>query len=457
MSETTGNLNRSAETGGRVPAWRLAVFASIAFPSVGMSLPLSIFLPPFYTKTLGLGLAEVGFVFMLVRVFDIVTDPVMGIIGDRFDSRWGRRRHWLVIALPFMMLGVYKAFMPPGSPSIWYLGFWLVVLYLGTTMKTISHTAWAAELSSRYDERSRIAGFNSFAGYMGSLLILGPLAILEYNGTPPAGHEALTFFGTMAIIFAPICVFGALSVVGERKTAPAPRIGLVQGLGIVLQNPHMRRLLLADAMASIPGAVMSGLFIFYQAELLGTAQFNSLALIAFFLAHIFGVPMWVRVSRKIGKHRAFAISSLCFCFTTSLFFFPGEGDVVLFVALLFTTGLAYSGLQFLIRSMGADVVDYDNVETGGQRTGLYFSLLALTAKAGGALAIGITYPLLALVGFDAQGDNSEEVKFAFRMIYVVVPVFAMALAYLSIRGFKLDVTEQENLQAQIAARDRSSS
>ncbi|MCZ6617942.1 MAG: MFS transporter [Gammaproteobacteria bacterium] len=63
--------------------------------------------------------------------------------------------------------------------------------------------------------------------------------------------------------------------------------------------------------------------------------------------------------------------------------------------------------------MGADVVDYDNVEVGGQRTGLYFSLLALTAKAGGALAIGITYPLLALVGFDAQGNNSEEAKFAF--------------------------------------------
>ncbi len=73
------------------------------------------------------------------------------------------------------------------------------------------------------------------------------------------------------------------------------------------------------------------------------------------------------------------------------------------------------------------------------------------------MAIGITYPLLALVGFDAQGNNSEETKFAFRMIYLVVPVGAMALAYLSIRGFKLDVTEQEKLQAQIVARDSASS
>ena len=125
------------EKDGRVPGWRLAAFASIAFPSAGMPLPLGIFLPPFYTKTLGLGLAEVGFVFMLVRAFDIITDPLMGMVGDRYDSRWGRRRHWLVIALPFMMLGVFMAFIPQGSPSIWYLGFWLVVLYAGTTLSLI--------------------------------------------------------------------------------------------------------------------------------------------------------------------------------------------------------------------------------------------------------------------------------------------------------------------------------
>lgn len=420
-----------------------------------MTLPLAIFLPPYYTATLGLGLAEVGLVFMLVRTFDIVTDPLMGMIGDRFHSRWGRRRHWLLLALPFVMLGVYMAFMPSGSPTIGYLGLWLVVLYAGTTMKTISHTAWAAELSEHYDERSRIAGFNSFAAFAGSLLILTPLAILEYQGTPPAGHEALTFFGTMVLVLAPLCVLAAVALVGERPTAPAPRIPLVQGLRAVTANPHMRRLLLADAMASMPGAVMAGLFIFYQSELLGTAQLNSVALIAFFLGHIVGVPAWIRLSYRLGKHGAFAADSLCFCITTAAFILPGQGDVGLFIVLMFATGFAHSGLQFLIRSMAADVVDYDNVATGGQRTGLYFALLSITAKLGGAVAIGVSYPLLALVGFDAQGGNSEETRLAFRMIYLTVPVTAMILAYFAIRGFGLNQAQQEALQAKIAARDGS--
>ncbi|MEQ8861218.1 MAG: MFS transporter [Pseudomonadales bacterium] len=436
-----------------MPAWRLAAFSSIAFPSAGLVLPLAIFLPPYYTKTLGLGLAEVGLVFMLVRTFDIFTDPLMGIVGDRFRSRWGRRRHWLVLALPFLTAGVYMAFMPQGSPGIGYLGLWLVVLYAGTTMKTISHTAWAAELSTDYDERSRIAGFNSFASFAGSLLILTPLALLEYRGMAPAGHEALAFFGIMVLIFAPLCVLAAVTLVGERPTVPAPTIRLLPGLATVLANPHMRRLLMADAMASMPGAVMAGLFIFYQAELLGTAQFNSLALIAFYVGHIFGVPTWVRVSYRLGKHGAFALDSLCFCATTAVFFLPGQGDVALFIGAMFATGFAHSGLQFLIRSMAADVVDYDNLQTGEQRTGLYFALLSITAKIGGALAIGVTYPLLAAVGFDAQGGNSDDAKAAFRLVYLIVPVTAMLLAWLSIRGFALDENEQRQLRQRIRERD----
>ena len=449
---TTRSATLSSQP-GRLSFWRLGAFASIAFPGAGLVLPLAIFLPPFYTKTLGLGLAEVGLVFMLVRMFDVVTDPLMGLIGDRFDSRWGRRRHWLVVSLPFVMLGVLMAFMPQGSPSIVYLGFWLVVLYTGSTMLTISHTAWGAELSPDYNERSRIASFNAFAGFAGSLMILLPLAVLEYRGAAPAGRDALAFFGTAVLVLAPLSVFGAVALVGERRTAPAPRINLFRGLLAVLQNPHMRRLLVADAMASMPGAVMAGLFIFYQAELLGNAQFNSLALIAFYAAHIVGVPFWTRLSYRLSKHQTFGIASLGFCFTTAMFFFPGQGDVALFIGFLFATGFTHSGLQFLIRAMAADVIDYDNLKTGGQRSGLYFALLAITAKLGGALAIGLTYPLLEQVGFDAQGGNSDATLLSFRIIYVAVPALAMIGAYLGIRGFTLGQSEQAELKAQIEARD----
>ena len=438
------------QASGRLPAWRLAAFASIAFPSAGMTLPLAIFLPPFYTATLGLGLAEVGLVFMLVRIFDMVTDPLMGILGDRFGSPWGRRRHWLVIALPLMMAGVYMAFMPSGNPGIWYLGFWLLVLYAGTTMKTISHTAWGAELSTDYDERSRIASFSAFAGFFGSLCILLPLAWLQSTGVKPAGRDALAFFGTAVLVLAPICVLMAVTLVGEKPAArKTASIGFFAGLLAVLKNPHMRLLVLADALAAMPGAVMAGLFLFYQSELLGNAQYNSLALIAFYAAHLIGVPFWTRVAMRIGKHPAFGLASLAFCLTTAAFAFPGQGDVALFIFLLFMTGLAHSALAFLIRAMAADVVDYDTLATGSQRTGLYFAVLAITAKLGSAVSIGVTYPLLGQIGFDPTGGNTEETLMWFRAVYVVIPALSMLGAYLTIRSFRLDKSAQRALQAKL--------
>ena len=70
-----------------------------------MAMPIAVYLPPLYSS-LGLSLATVGFVFTLVRVFDVVTDPIMGLVIDRFETRWGRRKHWIAISAPIQMLAV---------------------------------------------------------------------------------------------------------------------------------------------------------------------------------------------------------------------------------------------------------------------------------------------------------------------------------------------------------------
>ena len=88
----------------RLPWWRLAALGSPALPLAAMSIPLMVYLPPYYASEMGLGLGAVGTIFMVTRLWDMVTDPLMGVISDRFPSRWGRRRHWLVIATPLIMM-----------------------------------------------------------------------------------------------------------------------------------------------------------------------------------------------------------------------------------------------------------------------------------------------------------------------------------------------------------------
>ena len=88
----------------RLPAWRLAVFAALAIPLAGAGLPLAVYLPPYYAQELGLGLGAVGLIFMLSRVWDAVTDPLVGVLSDRSRSRFGRRKPWIAAGAPLFAL-----------------------------------------------------------------------------------------------------------------------------------------------------------------------------------------------------------------------------------------------------------------------------------------------------------------------------------------------------------------
>jgi Na+/melibiose symporter-like transporter len=100
-------------------ALRLIAFAGPSIPIAALGLPLAVYLPPFYAGPMGLGLATVGTVFMLARIWDVLIDPVLGILSDRFPSRWGRRRHWLVISVPILIVSSWYIFIPtpPVTPS----------------------------------------------------------------------------------------------------------------------------------------------------------------------------------------------------------------------------------------------------------------------------------------------------------------------------------------------------
>lgn len=138
----------------------LASYSMVALPIGSMAMPIAIYMPPLYSGSLGLSLATVGLIFTLARVWDLITDPIMGVVIDRYGSRWGQYKHWVALAIPVVMLAVYKVFLPnPSDVSALYLGGWLLVLYIGYTMLSISHNSWGSVLARDYDERSTLFGW----------------------------------------------------------------------------------------------------------------------------------------------------------------------------------------------------------------------------------------------------------------------------------------------------------
>ena len=145
-------------------------YYSLADLPIAMSLfPVAVFIPRFWTTDMGVPLITLASIGVLVRVFDVITDPLMGYVSDHTRSRFRRRKPWIFLATPIMMLSVYMLFMPPEGAGTLHYAIYSVGLSIAITMMLIPYYAWGAELSTDYNERSRITGGRAMAGIAGSL------------------------------------------------------------------------------------------------------------------------------------------------------------------------------------------------------------------------------------------------------------------------------------------------
>ncbi len=460
----------------RLPRWRIAMFSLPSIPISALGLPIVVYLPPFYASEMGLSLTLVGTIFLIARLWDVFTDPVLGIVSDRIPSRWGRRRHWIVISAPFLMISAFMLFMPTTPltgtgmfswiSSIWtfvdgtpnetavYLLCWMVILYIGWTLITISHMSWGAELSPDYDERSVIQGWREFALIFGMFTVLALPAILEGITGEGSGAAGVATMGWFIIILLPITITLAVWFVPERPSVKPAAFDTREALSILLNNRLLQRILVADLLVGIGPSITGALYIFFASQVMGLPQFASTLLLVYFIAGFIGIPMWIKLATVSGKHRTLAYAMIYGAISLPMvIFFPTESFWWLFFGNT-AYGIAYGAGSFLLRSVMADVTDYDNLETGEQRTGMYYSLLTMTGKVGAALAIGITYPLLDWIGFDASGGNSQETLDQLLYIYVGFPALFMLAAAAVMWNFPLNRTEQKLLRERIAARDQ---
>lgn len=433
---------------------QLLAFALPAMPLAAFHSPITVYLPPFFGTEMGLGLAVVGGIFMLARVWDIITDPLLGIVTDKLPSRWGRRRHWIVASVPILLVSVVMVFMPRvivgDQVSASYLMLWLVILYVGYTLATLSQYAWAAELTEHYDERSRIMGWREFFHLLGMLTVLGMPAIIELSLGDTSLGDRVAAMGWYVLILLPITVLIAVVMVPENPKAPRAQLPWRQGLQLLAKNKPFRRVLATDLMVGIPGGVMGALYIFFIIDVVDAPRWLTIILLGFFAAGLVGMPLTVKLSYHIGKHNAIIVCKALMLIVTLMFLFVGQGDVVLFTILICLSGLIFNGLNAMLRAITADIVDYDRLDTGVSRTGLYFALLTLTNKIGYAAAL-VTYPVLQWLGYRTGVSNGETAIDALRFVFVFFPVVALCAGMMLMWRFPLGRKEQEALRQRLSA------
>jgi glycoside/pentoside/hexuronide:cation symporter, GPH family len=453
MAESTIANSNAAEPNklSRAAVW---AFGFVALPLSTIGLPLAIYLAPFYAGEVGLSLAALGTAMLFARVFDVVIDPFIGSASDRWPTRFGRRRPWLVAGSLLLMLGTWMLFNPPKGVSLVYFFAWLAVMYGGFSLIQVPHRAWGAELSPDYHERTHISSVRQFfstAGLIVSTLV--PALVLGRAGATSA--QVLSALALMMVIVLPLAVLLNLLCTPEPKL----RVGAAQASGMqwraqwraIQRNGPLRTILLVLFVGFSAETFRQTLTVFFARDVIGVPNLG-LVYVYYFISAFVGVPFWRWVSHRTGKHKALACGMVIAIGTNLGLFFLSRGDVALFTLMFIVKGFCFGALDLLPSAMLADAADVDTAVSRKYRAGLLFAMAGVVTNLGQAVGQGVSLNALGWVGYRAAGETNPAALDALRWLYALAPSVVLAIAMLLTLRYSLSAARHHKLRAALERR-----
>lgn len=414
--------------------------------------PVIVFIPRFYATDVGVPLALVGVYILVTRLIDVVTDPLMGYISDHTRSRFGRRRPWVVLSVPILMTAIYHLFMPPEDAGGVYMLTWLTALGIGTTMMLIPYYAWGAELTSDYNERSKVTGWRAGAGVVGQLTAqLVPAFALLFFGIGGSA-SVLELVGYTMLLVMPICVLGTIAMTPEPQVEVRSVTPVLAGLKMMFTNGPFLRLVIAFMIGQIGLNITTPLYIFFVADVLGAEDQSIYMLSLFYLTNLCSIPFWVWLSKKVSKHRAYVGAFCLIAVAHPFYMLLGPGDFWWMAPVTIATGFAAGGFsQALPNSMKADVIDLDTLRTGENRAALFFSAWSFAQKTTASVGSSIAMFGLAAWGFDALpgAANGEEEILGLRFLFSTFPSLFFLIGAAVVWNYPITEEKHAEIRAEI--------
>lgn len=437
----------------RLTSVRLALFGLPYLPLSIVFLPVALYIPAFYSTDLGLSLPIVGLILTLANVTDVVTDPLIGIASDRLRTRFGRRKPWIALGTPLMGLSLWMLFVPPESVTWGYLLGWLALLYLSFTLVDIPYRAWGAELSTDYQERSRITAWREGFGILGLIaalaIPLGVAAVLDM----PGPRNALYAVAVAVVVALPVFVVLLLVSVPEPPAAEARKetVDFVAGMKLVWRNRPFRRLLVSFGAAAVAISMTASMSFFFVAHVMEQPfERYAIFVLIYYLSSTVSISLWLRISERLGKHKTFVLGTIWLSIWSAPIPLLSPDYFWIFVVIMVLKGSAVGSLYFLPSSMAADVVDLDAVETGESRAGLYFSIWGMVSKGAAALGVLLATSGVAYFGFDpAIESNSGDAKMAVAFFYSLIPASIALIAIPMLWNFPLTRDRHAEIRSRI--------
>lgn len=389
-------------------------YGILAFPLAFAGIPLYILAPDFYSNTLGVSLAKIGFLLLILRAVDAVQDPVIGYLSDKYSSR---KKALFISGFIFLCSGIVGIFNPTGDNLELLFFINILLATTGFSIVSINLSALGGVWSEDYNEKTKISSAREIFGLLGLIAAASLPAILMNF------YDDKISFKVYSLIFVAIAVTCFILFFSGwlKKTKFQKSVDKTPLKNFKISFSKNRNFFLVYFLSIFASSIPAILIIFFVRDVLELESYLGLFLIAYFLSGALSMPVWYRVSKHLSKITAWKYSMILAVVSFIWAYFLEADDFYQFIMICIFSGIAFGAELALPPSILADNVsrDYSNVE---------YSILTFLMKLGLALSAGVIYPLLEASGYVPSQENTKETLWYLGLYYALVPCFIKIIA-----------------------------
>ncbi len=378
----------------------------------------------FYTDTFGISAAAAGTIMLIARVWDMVSDPLMGIIADRTNTRWGKFRPYILwMAIPYSVLAVLTFSTPDLGPTgkVIYAGVTYFLLMTVFTAINLPYSSLGAVMTSDSYERAGLNSYRFVFAFVGQFIVTGTaltLALWFGNGDSEQGYQyTLILFAVISFLLFMV----TFKTTKERVQPPKnQQQNLREDLRNLFKNKPWVILFFVGIISFVMFAMQNLSIAYYFKYYMGDAESVQLFNVIGTVALIVGIPFSKPLAKKFGKRNVFLASSLLSGMFFILLYLPTSHDIITIYTLNILAKFTYAPAVPLLWTMIADTADYSEWKNGRRSTGLVFSAATFAQKAGWGIGGALAGWMLALYEFV---PNVEQTATALTGIKLMISVF----------------------------------
>ena len=424
-------------------------------PTIGvgfMFFLVSLYLMKFATDILLISPVMMGFIFGLSRIWDALTDPLAGYLSDRTSFSMGRRRPWMIASAPFVCFSFIMIWYQPNELSVEFSSLWIAVavllFYSAMTAFNVPHHSLGAELSSNYHERTKVFGVRHMVWNCGSLLALLAMHQLIVGNNPK--KDALDIALIAGLMTSALIIWTVFRTQERKEYQGRGEKNPLTAFSDVLRNKHAVLLLVVFFIENL-GFATIGILTPYVAEyVVLRPERTAIYILTYLVPCILSVPVWISLSKRIGKKKTWLISMVLTGLGFGGMFFLSAGADTLILLLAFVCGVGAGSGAAMAPSIQSDVIDYDEYLTGKRKEGTYFASWNLVFKTATGITFMITGFVLGASGFVPNHDQTDTTKLAILVLYALFPFFCYLIGGLILTRFSLNESAHQKIREAIS-------